>query len=98
MSTRLPAVTSASSSSGNGLPALGENGVEDNKKPKAFKFGQVDQNLLMSRLYSTPLKQESHKNQKYMLDMSATNFQKPLVRKLEPPLPKPEPVVSLFRI
>jgi hypothetical protein len=31
--------------------------------PKAFKFGQVDQKMLMSRLYSTPFKKENSPQQ-----------------------------------
>ena len=85
MSKKLPAVAAATA----GVPVNDTN----DKQPKAYKFGQVDQNLLISRLYSTPLKPENS-HQKYMLDMGATNFQKPLVRKLEPSLPKPEPIVN----
>jgi hypothetical protein len=100
MSDKLPAVVTAGSSSrGNSLsfdkPRNDDHDPmqsQEQLKPRAFKFGQVDQNLLMSRLYSTPLKKESS-SQKYMLDMCGTSFQKPVLRKLDAPPPKPEPIV-----
>lgn len=69
---------------------------EDNeRKPKAFKFGQVDQSLLMSRLYSTPFK-KPNSNQQFVLDMSMTSVQKPHIKKLEKPPPAPEPIVIFY--
>ena len=63
-------------------------------KPKAFKFGQVDQKKLLSRLYSTPFqKPMATGNQEFVLDMSASRINNPRLRKLELP-PKPaEPIV-----
>ena len=60
--------------------------------PRAFKFGQVDQKLLVSRLYSTPFNKASS-HQKYVLDMGTTTLNKPHIRKLEKPPQQPEPVV-----
>ncbi|RMZ97437.1 dynein heavy chain axonemal, partial [Brachionus plicatilis] len=70
--------------------------LENDRKPKAFKFGQVDQNLLMSRLYSTPFK-KPNSNQQYVLDMSMTSVQKPHIKKLEQAPPAPEPIQRLFK-
>ncbi|CAF0752073.1 unnamed protein product [Brachionus calyciflorus] len=69
---------------------------QNDKRPKAFKFGQVDQNLLMSRLYSTPFN-KAHSNQQYVLDMSMTSVQKPHIKKLEKPPAPPEPIQRLFK-
>jgi hypothetical protein len=66
--------------------------ADDLKLPKAFKFGQVDRKLLMSRLYSTPYNKATT-NQKYVLDMGATSVHKPHIKKLENPPPPPEPIV-----
>jgi hypothetical protein len=66
--------------------------ADDLKLPKAFKFGQVDRKLLMSRLYSTPFNKATT-NQKYVLDMGATSVHKPHIKKLENPPPPPEPIV-----
>jgi hypothetical protein len=85
MSNKLPAVVQGGSASLSNASEL------DDKRPRAFKFGHVDQNLLMSRLYSTPLKKEATQAQKFALDN--TSYQKPVIRKLEAPLPKPEPIV-----
>ena len=63
------------------------------RRPKAFKFGQVDQNMLLSRLYSTPFNKASS-NQKFMLDMGTTSIQKPRIKKIESPTVMAEPVVS----
>lgn len=69
--------------------------------PKAFKFGQVDQNMLISRLYSTPLNKQQYEaptKQHYMLDMSMTSLQKPRLKKLEAPAANPEPIVRVILI
>ena len=66
---------------------------ENKQKPKAFKFGQVDQKLLMSRLYSTPYKKSSS-SQQYALEMGATSVHKPHIKKLETPPPNAEPIVN----
>jgi hypothetical protein len=60
---------------------------------RSVKFGQVDQNMLMSRLYSTPFNKATS-NQKYMLDMGATSIQKPRIKKIETQTVMPEPIVS----
>ena len=65
---------------------------ENKQQPKAFKFGQVDQKLLMSRLYSTPYKKSSS-SQQYALEMGATSVHKPHLKKLETPPPNAEPIV-----
>ena len=77
------------------LPSINKQDVADEtrKYPKAFKFGQVDHNMLMSRLYSTPFNKATS-NQQYALDMSATSIHKPRIKKLDNPPPAPEPVVS----
>ena len=64
-----------------------------NVKPMAFKFGQVDQKLLLSRLYSTPFNKASS-HQKYVLDMGTTSLNKPHIKLLEKAPPQAEPVVS----
>lgn len=69
---------------------------DDSKRPKAFKFGQVDQNMLMSRLYSTPFK-KPNSQQKFMLDMSMTSIHKPHIKKLDNPPPQPEPLVKFLK-
>ena len=65
------------------------------QRPRAFKFGQVDQKLLVSRLYSTPFNKASS-HQKYVLDMGTTTLNKPHIRKLEQPPAPLEPVVRTF--
>jgi hypothetical protein len=70
----------------------------DGNLPKAFKFGQVDQNMLLSRLYSTPLKPIHSHRQQYSIDMSRTALNKPRLKKLEPTAPVAEPVVSILLI
>ncbi len=67
---------------------------DESRRPKAFKFGQVDQNMLLSRLYSTPFNKASS-NQKFMLDMGTTSIQKPRIKTIESPTIMAEPVVSL---
>ena len=67
---------------------------DDLRKAKAFKFGQVDQKLLMSRLYSTPFNKPTS-NQQFVLDMASTSIHKPRIKRLENPLPQAEPVVRL---
>ena len=62
--------------------------------PKAFKFGQVDQKMLMSRLYSTPFKKDNSPQQ-YALEMGGTSVHKPKIKKIENPPPQAEPIVSL---
>jgi len=62
--------------------------------PKAFKFGQVDQKMLMSRLYSTPFKKENSPQQ-YALEMGGTSVHKPHIKRLDKPPPPPEPIVML---
>ena len=52
---------------------------------KAFKFGQVDHNMLMSRLYSTPFNKTTT-NQQYALEMGTTSIHKPRIKKLEQPV------------
>ena len=69
-----------------------DNGRDGSQRPRAFKFGQVDQKLLVSRLYSTPFNKASS-HQKYVLDMGTTTLNKPHIRKLEKPPQPPEPVV-----
>ena len=109
MSHRLPPMVHATakpaSPNQDGLSAsrfekLGElnSGGEKPGLPKAFKFGQVDHNMLMSRLYSTPLNNQpiQSNGQKYMLDMSMTSMQKPRIKKLEAPPPHPEPIVGFI--
>ena len=61
-------------------------------EPKAFKFGQVDHKMLMSRLYSTPF-QKTTTNQQYALDMGSTSVHKPRIKKLSGPPPMAEPIV-----
>lgn len=68
--------------------------VFESKQPKAFKFGQVDQTQLLSRLYSTPLKKATS-NQQYVLEMGATSVHKPRIKKLETPPPHAEPIVQI---
>ena len=63
--------------------------------PKAFKFGQVDQKMLMSRLYSTPFKKENSPQQ-YALEMGGTSVHKPHIKRLDKPPPPPEPIVNIF--
>jgi hypothetical protein len=79
--------------------SVAQNKANSDKLPKAFKFGQVDQNLLMSRLYSTPFKQPMPSTaQQFSLDMSMTSMHKPRIKKLETPPPHPEPIViNLYR-
>ena len=60
--------------------------------PKAFKFGQVDQKMLMSRLYSTPFKKENSPQQ-YALEMGGTSVHKPRIKKIEQLPPQAEPIV-----
>jgi hypothetical protein len=60
---------------------------------KTLKFGNVDHQRLLSRLYSTPLQAISSGAQGYALDMSA-GINKPRIRKLDVPAPPVEPVVS----
>lgn len=60
---------------------------------KSFKFGQVDQSMLMSRLYSTPFNKVST-NQRYVLDMGTTSLHKPRIKKIETESIQAEPVVS----
>ena len=60
---------------------------------RKFKFGQVDQMALMSRLVSTPFNKAST-NQRYVLDMGTTSLQKPRIKKLEDSAAQAEPVVS----
>lgn len=60
---------------------------------RKFKFGQVDQAALMSRLVSTPFNKATT-NQRYVLDMGTTSLQKPRIKKLEDPSAQAEPVVS----
>ncbi len=67
---------------------------QSNQAVRKFKFGQVDQTALMSRLVSTPFNKVST-NQKYVLDMGMTSLQKPRIKKLEDPTAPAEPVVSL---
>ena len=67
---------------------------EDLRRSKAFKFGQVDQKMLISRLYSTPFSKPTS-NQQYVLDMGATSIHKPRIKRLEEPPPPAEPVVRL---
>lgn len=62
---------------------------------KSFKFGQVDQSALMSRLVSTPFNKATT-NQRYVLDMGATSIHKPRIKKLEAPAASAEPVHRLF--
>jgi hypothetical protein len=69
-------------------------GGENGKQPRAFKFGQVDQKLLMSRLYSTPFKKATS-NQQFALEMGATSVHKPRIKKLESPPPHAEPIVFI---
>ena len=69
-----------------------QEGQNDMRRPRAFKFGQVDQKMLMSRLYSTPLNKPSS-HQQYVLDMGATSIHKPRIRRVENPPPLAEPVV-----
>ena len=67
-----------------------------NRMPnKSFKFGQVDHNMLMSRLYSTPFNKTTT-NQQYALEMATTSIHKPRIKKLEQPPPPPEPVVCVL--
>ena len=65
-------------------------------KAKAFKFGQVDQKKLLSRLYSTPFqKPQGTGGQEYVLDMTSSKMNKPRLRKLEIPPTQAEPVVRV---
>ena len=111
MSHRLPPMVHASATATTTKPSESSTSIEvsgdkqqqqqHQQLPKAFKFGQVDHNLLMSRLYSTPLNkqsaQQSSAAQQYMLDMSMTSMQKPRIKKLDAPPPNPEPIVGLIQ-
>ena len=114
MSHRLPPMVHPTAMSASNNPPeppsnIGESSTNKSQQqqqqqqlPKAFKFGQVDHNLLMSRLYSTPLQPiQASSQQQYTLDMSMTSMHKPRIKKLEAPPPNPEPIVSpsnLFEI
>ena len=85
----------------NSLNGLDENESNSKKNagvppllPKAFKFGQVDQKMLMSRLYSTPFKKENSPQQ-YALEMGGTSVHKPKIKKIEQPPPPAEPIVRI---
>lgn len=82
----LPGIVKSTSS-------IAQNEDELNPPRKSFKFGQVDQSVLMSRLYSTPFNKAST-NQRYVLDMGSTSIHKPRIKKLESPAAAAEPVVS----
>lgn len=70
--------------------------VDGSSRPaKGFKFGQVDHQMLMSRLYSTPFNKTTT-NQQYALEMGNTSIHKPRIKKLEQSAPPPEPVVCVF--
>jgi hypothetical protein len=74
-----------------------DNKLQQNQLPTAFKFGQVDQKKLLSRLYSTPFQKVASNKQDYVLEMypGQVGINKPRIRKLETP-PKPvEPVQTL---
>jgi hypothetical protein len=64
------------------------------QQAKTLKFGNVDHQRLLSRLYSTPLQTISTGAQAYALDMSV-GINKPRIRKLEVPPAPVEPVVSV---
>lgn len=102
MSGKLPPVAGASTAAAQplgqdsklGLDPSGETSKGEKQMQRAFKFGQVDQNLLMSRLYSTPFKlPAAAPNQQYTLDMTMTSIHKPRIKKIEQPAPHPEPIV-----
>lgn len=82
----LPGIVKSTSS-------IAQNEEEQTPPRKSFKFGQVDQGMLMSRLYSTPFNKAST-NQRYVLDMGSTSMHKPRIKKLENPAAAAEPVVS----
>ena len=74
---------------------------DDRPSPKAFKFGHVDQKMLISRLYSTPFEKAAPKNeQEYVLDMNhgVMGLNKPRFRKLNPLTKAAEPVVCILVI
>jgi hypothetical protein len=68
------------------------NNQDGENRRKGFKFGQVDHNMLITRLYSTPFNKTTT-NQQYVLDMGATSIHKPRIKKLDNPPTPPEPVV-----
>ena len=91
----LPSINANKMSDSSASSINNDDNEESNKRPiKAFKFGQVDHSMLMSRLYSTPFNKTTT-NQQYALEMGATSIHKPRIKKLENPPPPPEPVVSL---
>ena len=73
--------------------ATASSSIKPGMLPKAFKFGQVDQKMLMSRLYSTPFKKDNSPQQ-YALEMGGTSVHKPRIKKIEQPPPHPEPIVN----